>query len=75
MASKTEAIAANPKVWRKTAFILNYDENDGLFDHMVPPTPSPAHRSSKGCRSAAASASPPSSSRRWIQSRRRRARR
>ncbi|MEU3420609.1 alkaline phosphatase family protein [Streptomyces murinus] len=39
VASKIEAIAANPKVWRKTAFILNYDENDGLFDHVVPPTP------------------------------------
>jgi phospholipase C len=25
----------------KTAFILCYDENDGLFDHVVPPT-SPA---------------------------------
>ena len=24
---------------RKTVFILNYDENDGLFDHVVPPTP------------------------------------
>ncbi len=22
-------------------FILNYDENDGLFDHVVPPTPQP----------------------------------
>ena len=30
-------LAANPKVWAKTAFILNYDENDGYFDHMVPP--------------------------------------
>ncbi|MDI5966557.1 alkaline phosphatase family protein [Streptantibioticus silvisoli] len=39
VASKIEAIAANPKVWAKTAFILNYDENDGLFDHVVPPTP------------------------------------
>ncbi|MGV9428523.1 alkaline phosphatase family protein [Streptomyces sp. NPDC003656] len=39
VASKIEAIASNPKVWRKTAFILNYDENDGLFDHVVPPTP------------------------------------
>ncbi|MCX4767164.1 phospholipase [Streptomyces sp. NBC_01275] len=39
VASKIEAIAANPKVWRKTAFILNYDENDGLFDHVPPPTP------------------------------------
>jgi phospholipase C len=35
------AIAANPKVWRKTAFILNYDENDGLFDHVPPPIPPP----------------------------------
>jgi len=39
VASKIEAIAANPKVWRKTAFILSYDENDGLFDHVPPPTP------------------------------------
>jgi phospholipase C len=26
-------------VWAKTVFILNYDENDGLFDHVPPPTP------------------------------------
>jgi phospholipase C len=26
-------------VWRKTAFILNYDENDGLFDHVPPLVP------------------------------------
>ncbi|HEX4724315.1 MAG TPA: alkaline phosphatase family protein [Pseudonocardiaceae bacterium] len=39
VASKIDAIAANPKVWAKTAFILNYDENDGLFDHVVPPLP------------------------------------
>ncbi len=35
------ALTANPAVWAKTAFILNYDENDGYFDHMpplVPPT-------------------------------------
>ncbi|WP_034091872.1 alkaline phosphatase family protein [Streptacidiphilus albus] len=41
VASKIEAIASNPEVWAKTVFILNYDENDGLFDHVVPPT-SPA---------------------------------
>ncbi|HVY94353.1 MAG TPA: alkaline phosphatase family protein [Bryobacteraceae bacterium] len=40
VASKIDAIAANPEVWAKTVFILNYDENDGLFDHVVPPTPS-----------------------------------
>ncbi|POX36558.1 phospholipase [Streptomyces sp. Ru73] len=39
VARKIEAIASNPKVWRKTAFILNYDENDGLFDHVPPPVP------------------------------------
>jgi phospholipase C len=38
VASKIAAIAANPDVWKKTVFILNYDENDGLFDHVVPPT-------------------------------------
>jgi phospholipase C len=34
-----EALAANPEVWAKTAFILNYDENDGFFDHVPPLTP------------------------------------
>jgi phospholipase C len=38
VARKIDAIASNPEVWAKTAFILNYDENDGLFDHVVPPT-------------------------------------
>jgi phospholipase C len=41
IASKIDAIAANPDVWAKTLFILNYDENDGIFDHVVPPTPPP----------------------------------
>src|SRR6204780_4947174 len=39
VAAKIDAIAANPDVWAKTAFILNYDENDGLFDHVAPPFP------------------------------------
>src|SRR5262249_41523474 len=39
VASKIDAIAANPDVWAKTLFILNYDENDGLFDHVAPPSP------------------------------------
>jgi phospholipase C len=38
IASKIDAIAANPKVWAKTVFILMYDENDGYFDHVLPPT-------------------------------------
>ncbi|HEY4232908.1 MAG TPA: alkaline phosphatase family protein [Lacipirellulaceae bacterium] len=39
VASKLDAIAANPEVWAKTVFILNYDENDGIFDHVAPPVP------------------------------------
>ena len=34
-----EALTANPKVWGKTVLLLNYDENDGFFDHVVPPQP------------------------------------
>jgi phospholipase C len=41
VASKIDAIAANPDVWAKTVFIVSYDENDGLFDHVPPPTPPP----------------------------------
>jgi phospholipase C len=41
VASKIDAIAANPDVWAKTVFILNYDENDGIFDHVAPPVPAP----------------------------------
>jgi phospholipase C len=33
------ALTANPKVWAKTALILNYDENDGFFDHVPPVVP------------------------------------
>ncbi|MEI9989127.1 MAG: phospholipase C, phosphocholine-specific [Rhizomicrobium sp.] len=32
-------LASHPDVWAKTAFILNYDENDGFFDHVPPPVP------------------------------------
>jgi phospholipase C len=39
VASKINAIAANPDLWAKTVFILDYDENDGLFDHVAPPVP------------------------------------
>jgi phospholipase C len=39
IASKIDAIAANRDVWEKTLFILNYDENDGIFDHVAPPVP------------------------------------
>jgi phospholipase C len=31
-------LTSNPKVWAKTALFIMYDENDGWFDHMPPPT-------------------------------------
>jgi phospholipase C len=31
------ALAANPDVWSRTVLFLMYDENDGFFDHVVPP--------------------------------------
>jgi len=34
-----DALTANPKVWSRTVLFLNYDENDGFFDHVVPPAP------------------------------------
>ncbi|MYQ98136.1 phosphocholine-specific phospholipase C [Streptomyces sp. SID6139] len=34
-----DALTSNPEVWAKTALFLTYDENDGFFDHVVPPFP------------------------------------
>ncbi|MBM3116911.1 phosphocholine-specific phospholipase C [Jeongeupia naejangsanensis] len=34
-----DALASNPAVWAKTVFIYTYDENGGIFDHVVPPIP------------------------------------
>ncbi|SFO74267.1 phospholipase C [Chitinophaga sp. YR627] len=31
-----EILLQNPEVWKKTIFILTYDENDGFFDHVPP---------------------------------------
>jgi phospholipase C len=39
LASKLEALAANEELWNSTVFVLNYDENDGFFDHVPPPVP------------------------------------
>lgn len=36
-------LTQNPEVWKKTIFILTYDENDGYFDH-VPPYAAPDPR-------------------------------
>jgi phospholipase C len=32
-------LTSNPAVFASTVFIICYDENDGFFDHVVPPTP------------------------------------
>lgn len=37
-----DILTKNPEVWKKTIFILTYDENDGYFDHIpayIPPYP------------------------------------
>lgn len=34
-----DALTDVPEVWSKTVFIVNYDENDGYFDHLPPATP------------------------------------
>lgn len=34
-----DALASHPDVWRRTAVFINYDENDGFFDHVPPPVP------------------------------------
>nr|WP_068892446.1 phospholipase C, phosphocholine-specific [Pedobacter panaciterrae] len=31
-----DILTKNPEVWKKTVFILTYDENDGYFDHIPP---------------------------------------
>ena len=38
-----DTLTSNPEVWAKTALFITYDENDGFFDHLVPPlAPGPA---------------------------------
>jgi len=32
-----DALTSNPEVWSKTVLFINFDENDGFFDHMPPP--------------------------------------
>lgn len=37
-----DILTKNPEVWKKTIFILTYDENDGYYDHIppfIPPNP------------------------------------
>ncbi|MDC7694715.1 phospholipase C, phosphocholine-specific [Asticcacaulis sp. DXS10W] len=34
-----DALTANPEIWAKTVLLINFDENDGYFDHVPPPAP------------------------------------
>jgi phospholipase C len=34
-------LQANPELWKSTLLIINYDENDGFFDHVPAPIPEP----------------------------------
>lgn len=37
IASILDALTSNPAVWSKTVLFITYDENDGFFDHIMPP--------------------------------------
>jgi phospholipase C len=39
VANVLNLLISNPGLWEKTAFIVNYDENGGFFDHVPPPVP------------------------------------
>ncbi|MFD1629265.1 phosphocholine-specific phospholipase C [Pseudopedobacter beijingensis] len=43
-----DILTANPEVWKKTIFILTYDENDGYFDHVLPFVPAHSSRPDTG---------------------------
>ncbi|MCC3770376.1 phosphocholine-specific phospholipase C, partial [Streptomyces sp. UNOC14_S4] len=39
IAQVLDALTSNPEVWSRTALFITYDENDGYFDHVLPPFP------------------------------------
>ncbi|MGN6179341.1 MAG: phosphocholine-specific phospholipase C [Mucilaginibacter sp.] len=43
-----DILTQNPEVWKKTIFILAYDENDGYFDHVPPFTAPHSHKPGTG---------------------------
>ncbi|WP_257667973.1 phosphocholine-specific phospholipase C [Parapedobacter tibetensis] len=43
-----DILTKNPEVWKKTIFILTYDENDGYFDHVPPFVPPHSGREESG---------------------------
>jgi phospholipase C len=43
-----DILTKNPEVWKKTIFILTYDENDGYFDHVPPFVAPHPHKTGTG---------------------------
>ncbi|MFD2966805.1 phosphocholine-specific phospholipase C [Sphingobacterium bambusae] len=43
-----DILTADPEVWKKTIFVLTYDENDGYFDHIPPFVPPHSARPESG---------------------------
>jgi phospholipase C len=43
-----DILTRDPEVWKKTIFILAYDENDGYFDHVPPFTAPHPHKEGTG---------------------------
>ena len=43
-----DILTHNPEVWKKTIFILTYDENDGYFDHVPPFVAPHSHKEGTG---------------------------
>jgi phospholipase C len=53
-----DILTKNPEVWKKTIFILTYDENDGSFDHVPPFVAPHPHRDDTGKVSAGIDTTP-----------------
>jgi len=47
-----EILTKNPEIWKKTVFVLTYDENDGYFDHVPPFVPTHPFKENAGKMSA-----------------------
>lgn len=43
-----DILTKDPEVWKKTIFVLTYDENDGYYDHMPPFVAPHPHKTSTG---------------------------
>ncbi len=43
-----DILTKDPEVWKKTIFILTYDENDGYFDHVPPFVPPHPNKKNSG---------------------------